>query len=50
MRGGGIYLEQEPITRGEGVYTWIRSHSHEGRGYLPGLGANHMRGGGIYLE
>jgi len=50
MRGGGIYLEQEPITGGEGISTWSRSQSQEVRGYLPGAETNHMRGKGIYLE
>ena len=50
MRKGGIYLEQEPITRGKGVSTCSRHQSHEGRGNLPEAGTNHMREGGIYLE
>jgi len=33
----------------EGVSTWSRNQSHERRGYLPGVGVNHMWGGGIYL-
>ena len=64
MRGEGIYLEQEPLTCGEGVSTWRSNQSHKGsvylpgaganyrkgRMYLPGVGANHRRGGSIYLE
>ena len=49
-----------PITGGEGASTRSRSQSQEGRGHLPGVegphgdvvkvgGANHKRGGGIYL-
>ena len=50
MRAGGMYLEREPIVCEEGVCTWSGSQSCERRGYVPGVGANHVRGGGIYLE
>jgi hypothetical protein len=48
MRGGDIYLEWEPITCGERVYTYGGNQSHEGKGYIPRVGTNHMRVGGIY--
>jgi len=50
MRGGGIYLGQEAITRDEVVSTWSRSQSYEGSRYIPGAGATHLRGVDIYLE
>ena len=37
MRGWGIYLEWELITRRKRVYTWIGNQSQEGREYTPGF-------------
>eukprot|EP00976_Prorocentrum_cordatum_P063872 1177256-Prorocentrum_minimum.AAC.5 len=49
-KGGGIYPEQGPTVRREGVYTRGRDQRCEGRGHTPGTGANGAKGGGIYLE
>ena len=61
MRGGGVYLQQEPIARGEsvsiylqqepipflsGVSTWTRNQSHlRGGGYLPAPGTDRTKVG-----